>query len=110
MEYRIKVARRALADVDEAFDWLAQRAPHTAGRWYTKLFEAIDKLASNPARYALASETETFHEELRHLPFGKRRNAFRILFVIRGDTVHVLRIVRGVRQSLTPDELSADES
>jgi plasmid stabilization system protein ParE len=110
MEYRIKVARRAVADANETFDWLVQRAPRTAGRWYVKLFAAIDTLESNPERCAIASESDAFPEQVRQLLFGRRRTAFRILFVVRGDTVHVLRIIRGARQPLRPDELSAEES
>ncbi len=110
MAYLIKVARRAITDADEAFDWIAQRAPRTAGRWYRRLFAAIDTLEINPARCALAEESDAFPEEVRQLLFGKRRAAFRILFVVRDHTVHVLRIVRGARLSLKPDELSADDS
>jgi plasmid stabilization system protein ParE len=106
MEYRIKAARRAVVDADEAFDWIARRAPRTAARWYAKLFAAIDTLETNPARCSVASESDACPEEVRQLLFGKRRNAFRILFVIRGDMVLVLRIVRGARQSLTVDELA----
>ena len=109
MESRIKVARRAVVDADEAFDWIARYAPRTAARWYTKLFAAIDSLETNPARCSIASESDAFPEVVRQLLFGKRRTAFRILFVIRGEMVLVLRIVRCARQSLTVDELSENE-
>jgi hypothetical protein len=51
----------------------------------------------------LAPENEYFPEEIRNLFYGKRRNAYRIIFTIRGDTVHVLHVRRGARQVLNPE-------
>jgi hypothetical protein len=48
-------------------------------------------------------------EEIRNLPYGKRRHAYRVIFTIRGDTVHVLHFRRGARQVLKPDDEKGTE-
>jgi plasmid stabilization system protein ParE len=63
----------------------------------------IATLANFPERCGLAPESEHFDEEIRQLPYGKRPNVYRILFVIRGDTVHVLHVRHGSRRFLHED-------
>jgi plasmid stabilization system protein ParE len=74
--------------MEAAYKWAAERAPMTAARWYNRFVDAISSLADNPERCPLAPENEYFPEEIRNLSYGKRRNAYRIIFTIRGDTVH----------------------
>jgi plasmid stabilization system protein ParE len=103
MTYQVVVQPSAQAEIEMAYEWTAERAPMAATRWYNRLVDAIRSLADNPERCALASEDEYFPEEIRNLLYGKRRNAYRILFTIRGDTVHVLHVRRGSRQVLKPE-------
>jgi plasmid stabilization system protein ParE len=103
MTYEVIVQYSAQAEIEAAYEWNARRAPLTAARWYNRLLDAIKSLADNPERCPLAPEHECFPEEIRNLLYGKRRNVYRILFTIRGDTVHVLHFRRGARKALKPE-------
>ena len=65
--------------------------------------KAIGSLADNPQRNSLAPEDEYFREEIRNLLYGKRKNVYRVIFTVRGDTVHVLHFRRGARMVLRPE-------
>ena len=82
---------------------MVARAPLAAVRWYNGLLKAIRSLAESPGRCSLAPEDERFPEEIRNLLYGKRTTAYRIIFTIRGDTVHVLHFRRGAREGLKPE-------
>jgi plasmid stabilization system protein ParE len=103
MTHQVVFQPSAQAEMEAAYDWTAERAPMTAAQWYNRFVDAIRSLADNPERCPLAPENEYFSEEIRNLFYGKRRNAYRIIFTIRGDTVHVLHIRRGSRQVLKPE-------
>ncbi len=106
MAFRVTITRRALADLRLIFRWKCGRARSTVGaqRWYQKLRAAIQSLANSPARCGLATEDEWYDGELRELIHGKRRQAVRILFEIRGDEVVVFRV-----RHASQDYLGADE-
>jgi plasmid stabilization system protein ParE len=104
MKYLVTVQPSAQDEMEGAYEWIAQRAPLTAVRWYNGLLKAIGSLADNPERCSLAPEDEYFDEEIRNLLFGKRGNAYRIIFTIRSDAVHVLHFRRGARQVLKPKD------
>jgi plasmid stabilization system protein ParE len=104
MAYRFNFAPRAVEDAETAYAWIARKSPRQAANWYIKLFEAIETLKLNPARCSLAPESEVFPEEIRQLLYGKRQNVYRILFAIRGDVIHILRIRHGAMRFLNPGE------
>src|SRR5690349_15095605 len=103
MKYEVIVQASAQAEIEAAYEWLARRAPATAVRWYGRLVKAIETLADNPLRCSLAPEDEYFPEEIRNLLYGKRKSNYRVIFTVRGDTVHVLHFRRGARQVLKPE-------
>jgi plasmid stabilization system protein ParE len=80
-------------------------SPHRAAKWYVGLFDTIESLRALPHRCALASESDAFGEPIRQLFYGKRRGIYRVLFVVREESVQILRIVHGARQALTHEEL-----
>src|SRR4051812_31755525 len=86
MSYRIVLQPRAQADIEAAYQWLAERSPASANRWYNGLVAAIDSLQEHPERCPLAPEADAFDREIRQLLYGKRRNIYRVLFVVEGDT------------------------
>lgn len=104
MKYQVVVTAMALAEVQEAYDWLAQRAPQAAERWRESLLQAAESLESFPKRCGLAPESTHFQREIRQLLHGKRRGIYRILFEIRDDTVVVLRVRHGARRFLGEGE------
>ena len=106
MIYRIVLQRLAAMDLDEAFAWVAKRAPETAARWLDRFQDVIQALDKNPQRCPLARENAKVHLELRECLFGKRPNVFRILFLVDGATVRVLRILRAQRRFLTATQIA----
>ncbi len=100
MKYQVVITPLALAEVEEAYDWLVQRAPHAADRWRERLLKAVDSLERFPKRCGLAPESAYFGREIRQLLHGKRGGVYRILFEIREDKVVVLRVRHGARRFL----------
>jgi plasmid stabilization system protein ParE len=105
MAYTVQITARALLEIDDAIEWLAARAPRNAARWHEKLLLAVQSLDENPERCGLAPESEWFSSEIRQLLHGKRRGVYRILFEVRGDTVHILRIRHSAQALLEPGDL-----
>ena len=113
MTYRVIIQPRAETEADEAFQWLFDRSPEAAIRWYRGLREAIESLSTEPLRRGLAPENDLFAPEIRQLLYGRRSGIYRILFTVRGDVVSVLSVHHGARQMsrfLAIDEKSDDAS
>ena len=104
MSGNVVLARKAAREIEQQFTWLSERSETKANRWRNSLLEAIDSLEDNPERCPEAPEAE-WHEGLRQLLHGKRRQIHRILFEIRGDTVVVLRVRHSAQDFLRPEEL-----
>jgi plasmid stabilization system protein ParE len=100
MKYQVEISDPAWYELQEAYDWLTQRAPAAAARWKAGLLEAVQALESFPLAYSLAPETAYFGRDIRQLLYGKRNNKYRVLFEVRDNTVIVLRIRHGARRIL----------
>jgi plasmid stabilization system protein ParE len=100
MKYQVEIADPAWMELQEAYEWLADRAPAAAARWKSGLLDAIGELESFPARCSIAPETAYFGRAIRQLLYGKRNHKCRILFEICDRTVIVLRVRHGARRSL----------
>jgi plasmid stabilization system protein ParE len=48
MKYVVTVQPSAQHGMEGAYEWIAERAPLTAVRWYNGLLKAIASLANNP--------------------------------------------------------------
>src|SRR5690242_19333886 len=105
MAYSVQITARALREIDAALEWLSERSRAAAIRWHEQLMEAVRSLENNPQRCGLAPESEWYPGELRQLLHGKRRGVYRILFEVRGDMVHILRVRHSAQALLEPDEL-----
>ena len=93
MTYRVNTLPQAERDALEILDRLiAEHAGRAGLQWFLELEGAIASLTELPHRCPLARESEEFPFEVRQLLYGRRSNAYRILFTIEGDTVHVLHI------------------
>jgi plasmid stabilization system protein ParE len=98
----------AYADMDEAVVFIAARNPDAAHRWLAGIERAILSLTNLPERCPLAPENEFFEEEIRELFYRKEPGRYRILFTIRGDEIHVLRVRHGARDTLRRSSESED--
>lgn len=97
--FKVNLTGPALADADDAFQWLLDQAPDAAFQWYEGLLDAVATLAHNPFRCPLATEAVLFDSEIHQLFYGR----YRILFTISGRTVFVLHIRHGARRHLEKD-------
>ena len=88
--YDVVFEESAQADVRESYDW----GRHTWGKqeaqqWVRQLrLAVIEQLAVVPKAFPLAPEDDEFVEEIRQMVVGR----YRILFTIKGRTVHVLHV------------------
>jgi plasmid stabilization system protein ParE len=103
MSFVVVLARKAAREIEEQYDWLAERSEAAANRWRNSLLEAIGTLEEHAERCPEAPEAE-WHEGLRQLLHGKRRRVHRILFEIRGQTVIILRVRHSAQDFVGPDE------
>ena len=104
MIHRVIIQPNVEAELDAAYRYRYAWAPQVAVRWFTGFVEAINSLAQLPERCPYAPENGHFPEEIRQLLYGTRREVFRILFTIQGDTVYVLHVRHGAQQYLHQDE------
>ncbi|MCA9078636.1 MAG: type II toxin-antitoxin system RelE/ParE family toxin [Planctomycetaceae bacterium] len=106
MQYRVRMSDKALQDADDVLRWFQeQRATSAGARWYQQLLAKIGTLEQRPERCGLALEAEDLGLELRELLFGRRRGMYRILFVIEGRRVEILRIRHSARDTLSPGDV-----
>jgi plasmid stabilization system protein ParE len=102
MTYRIHVNAAAIADMQAIHAYLDESSPKAAQR-LLGLFEAsIEALADFPKRYPVAPESSRSSTEIRHLPVGN----YRILYIIIGETVQVLRIRHSAQPPMDPKNLN----
>ena len=93
MTYEVEISPAATAEIDAAYAWLLERTPQHAPEWYNRALDAMLSLADNPARCPFDDRAADTHKLL----FGDKRHAYRIIFRIRGNTVHVLHVRHGAR-------------
>ena len=98
MSFHVLITEEAEEDLKEAARWVARYSPELAAIWYFDITEAIESLQDFPLRCPLAPESKTFSTEVRHLIYEK----YRILFVIEGETVYVLRVRHSAQDTLKP--------
>lgn len=99
-KHRVEVAGPALRQIRGAFDWIQERSPDAAERWWSGLFAAIRPLETMPEQHALAPESSNAPVEIRQLLYGKRPGIYRVLYTIRRDLVLVLHCGHGARRRL----------
>jgi plasmid stabilization system protein ParE len=101
VSYRVIVTPTANAEALTAFDWYAEQSPGAARRWYKGLSQAIASLAEGPERCPVSEDdSEVLGREVRVKLYGRRRGVYRILFALRGEEVHILRIRHAARGPL----------
>ena len=105
MTYRVILQRLAVADLQEAYEWAARRAPRTAQRWLKRFEDALQSLERNPQRCPFARENGKVEVELREFLLGKPPFVFRVVFTIDQDAVRILRVRRAQRRFLTKPQI-----
>lgn len=110
MTFHVRLLRRGQADADDIYLWLRKRSPAGAVAWYAAFLKRLDDLSVNATACSIAPESQRLGIEMRQAFFKTRRGrAYRLLFVLAGTDVRVLR-VRGpgqrpvTRRDLPPGE------
>jgi len=93
-----------MADLDEAYRWIAGQSPENAARWFNRFLDALSTLEHSPARCGLAPESVQIGREIRQLLYGRRGGMYWALFIIEKDEVHVLHTRHAARDTMTPEE------
>lgn len=91
---RVRLTRRAEADLDGIAAYIARDNPFRALTFVDELREKCMTLADTPAAFPLIPRYEAL---------GVRRRLHRdylILFTVRGETISVLRVLHGARDYL----------
>jgi plasmid stabilization system protein ParE len=103
--FSVVIQASAERDIREALTWIQRRSPARAAKWIDQLESAIGTLGEAPLRCPLAEEGRHFEEEIRHLIWrmSGARQAYRILFTIRGHAVHILHVRHCRRLPLEPN-------
>jgi plasmid stabilization system protein ParE len=105
---RVLVTRRARAQLNAAADWIEERAPETAERWFAQFAAESQSLSTTCASRPLARESRRMPFELREMLFGRRRQ-WRVPFTIRGNDVLVMAVRHAARKDVTIDDLIGPE-
>jgi plasmid stabilization system protein ParE len=105
VKYQLQVLDRAQADIDSIFQWLHERSPIGAARWYEALGNACFDVTKEPLRFPIAPESDATGALIREFLFQTRRGRrYRGLFIVVENEVRLLR-VRGPGQP--PAEIEA---
>jgi plasmid stabilization system protein ParE len=87
--YRVVIEQSAQTDIERSHQWGVRHwGTSQAHEWARQLRQLCRELATFPSRHPVAPEDEEFVETIRHMVSGR----YRILFTIRGDSVHVLHV------------------
>lgn len=101
MVFQVELARTAERDIEVTYEWLKQRNPRQADRWFRNLMNKLATLQDKPHRCALAVENDNFSEEIRQLLYGKRPQTYRVLFIIREEIAYVIHVRHSKQAPLT---------
>ncbi len=108
MTYRVEPTAQAEADIDRIFDWIFERSPEGARRWYEAFCKSAARLESNPLSCGIAPESDDFPEEVRQMLFRTRHGrTYRALFVIRGDVAHILCVRGPGERPVKPEDVQS---
>jgi plasmid stabilization system protein ParE len=101
--FRVRTTRRAEADAEACYDWIADHEgrPLEALQWLVGFEDAIASLAEYPLRCPSAPESAHLGGDVRQLVF----HSHRILLVIDGEEVVVLHLRPGSRLPFDGAEL-----
>ena len=60
MKYEVLIMPNAETEIDLAYEWISNRAPEAAIKWYNGMLDAVVTLETFPTRCPLAPEHEYF--------------------------------------------------
>lgn len=106
MSRQVVIQPSAEHDIQSQFDYLLQRSEIGARNWVDALEEALASLPQRADYCGLAAESKSYDESIREILFRTRLgNAYRALFVVRGEVIHILHVRGPGQDQLNPGEL-----
>jgi plasmid stabilization system protein ParE len=108
MTYKLVIQPSALADLDEAYRWIAQQSPESAADWFNRFVEALFTLEQFPRRCEVAPESKFVGREIRQLLYGRRSGVYRALFAIQAREVHILHTRHAAHSTMASDEFGEE--
>ncbi len=103
--YRVRWTRIAADELVTISQWIARKNPSAAARWLDATEAHVATLQSFPERCPPAPESRETDVDVRQLIVGKGRGQYRVLFRKKGKEVHVLKIIHGMREHLTSQDI-----
>jgi len=103
--YSVKWTRSAATELVTISGWIAQKNPPAAAQWIDATERRVNTLATFPERCPPAPEAKETGVDVRQLVIGKRGGRYRVLFRVKDSEVQVLKIIHGMREHLTPEEI-----
>ena len=102
MPYLVRLADRALRDMEAIYEFIHAESSETAFAWFNDLAREIHSLERFPERGAVTQESK----KLRQLLFGKKPSTYRIIYALdkRKRLVSVLHIRHGARAPISTEE------
>lgn len=94
--YRIRITPRALADLEQAFEFIRRDSPQNAALMIRRLLDAIDGLEILPHRYDVPRAGMTRGRNVRSMPVWPYLVRYRI--DDQRKVVFILRVRHGARR------------
>jgi plasmid stabilization system protein ParE len=105
-EFRFRTSLRAEQDIQQIYDWLAERSVAGAAAWYAVLREVVASIARNPRSYGAARESYRLRRPLREaIVRTKKGRAFRAIFLMKEDEVILVRVRSADQNALDASDL-----
>ena len=103
MAYHVRIMARAKRDFLHLYAEMDVEHSEAVKKWYWGLRDSVSSLATMPYRSPLAQE----EGQLRHLLYGHKPHAYRVIYRIRETEklVEVLHIRHGARQRFSETSL-----
>ena len=102
--YRVEITRAAEGDVVGIYDYIADRSPERAVKWFAEIERQAQTLSQYPKRCPVIPEAGDIGLDYGHLMWSHYRTVFRI----QGSTACVVRVIRGA-QLLDTETLERNE-
>lgn len=107
MSYTVTITGPAQDDIRGVVAYIAERSPAGARSWRNALDGCLVRVRTRPESAGMAPESGQFQEAIRQAIFKTRSGRpYRIVFVIRGESVHVLRVRCPGQDLLGPGDIT----
>ncbi len=106
MRFRVRILRRASADILNITGYIHERSPQGAAAWMNASERAKDRLTTNADTCSEADENHRFDIDVKQLLLRTRRgHVYRLVFTVVGDEVRVLRVRGSGQAPLKPSDV-----